>query len=219
MGTYEARLKLKVVEGFLAGDDGGKLLARRWSVPEEKVRTWVSHSRLHGVVALQPKRGAYTADFKLQVLRHQDREQLLSRQASAIYAIRNPNQVVVWRRALDGGGVAALEGKRRTPLLKPGKPSSEPPDPDSARSNRALREELERLRAEVANLQNRRRWFGPIGNPLTKSASRPRAEAKLPVAGAAGGIRPVTAHVPLPGQGLGGQRQARKLEVAHQDCL
>jgi len=49
-------------------------------VPEEKVRTWVSHYRLHGVAGLQPKRGAYTAQFKLQVLSHQDREQLSSRQ-------------------------------------------------------------------------------------------------------------------------------------------
>jgi len=110
MGKYETSFKLKVVESFLAGDGGAKLLARQWSVPEEKIRTWVSHYRQHGIAALQPKRGAYTADFKLQVLRHQDRDQLSSRQVAAIYDVRNPNQVVVWRRVLDGGGVAALEG-------------------------------------------------------------------------------------------------------------
>jgi transposase len=42
--------------------------------------------------------------FKLQVLSHQDREQLSSRQVAAIYDIRNPNQVVVWRRKLNQGG-------------------------------------------------------------------------------------------------------------------
>ncbi|WP_143098491.1 helix-turn-helix domain-containing protein [Variovorax sp. OK605] len=60
MRKYETKFKLKVVESFLAGDGGAKLLARRWSVPEEKIRTWVSHYRLHGVAGLQPKRGAYT---------------------------------------------------------------------------------------------------------------------------------------------------------------
>ena len=159
MGKYETSFKLKVVESFLAGDGGAKLLARRWSVPEEKVRTWVSHFRQHGITALQPKRGAYTADFKLQVLRHQDRDQLSSRQVAAIYDIRNPNQVVVWRRVLDGGGVSALEDKRRTPPMKPRKSSSEPPDPDSACSSHALREEVERLRAEVAYL------VGPANDP------------------------------------------------------
>lgn len=36
MEKYETAFKLKVVESFLAGEGGSKLLARRWSVPEEK---------------------------------------------------------------------------------------------------------------------------------------------------------------------------------------
>ena len=56
---------------------------------EEKVRTWVNHYRLHGLDGLQPKRSVYSAQFKLQVLPHQDREQLSSRQIAAIYDIRN----------------------------------------------------------------------------------------------------------------------------------
>ena len=77
-------------------------------MPEEKIRTWVSHYRLHGIDGLRPKRSTYSAQFKLQVLSHQDREQLSSRQVAAIYDIRNSNQVVVWRRKLDEGGVEAF---------------------------------------------------------------------------------------------------------------
>jgi transposase len=73
-------------------------------VPEEKIRIWVSHYRLHGIDGLRPKRSASSAQFKLQVLSHQDCEQLSSRQVAAIYDIRNPKQVVVWRRKLDEGG-------------------------------------------------------------------------------------------------------------------
>ena len=153
MRKYETKFKRKVVESFLAGEGGAKLLARRWSVPEEKIRTWVSHYRLHGVAGLQPKRSAYTADFKLQVLTHQDRERLSSRQVAAIYDIRNPNQVVVWRRAFDDGGVAAFEGSKKAHPMKADKPNPALPDTDSASSNRALREEVERLRAEVAYLK------------------------------------------------------------------
>ncbi len=91
MRKYSTDFKLKVVQGFLAGDGGAKLLARRWSLPEEKIRTWVSHYRLHGIDGLRPKRSAYCVQFKLQVLSHQDREQLSSRQVAAIYDIRNPN--------------------------------------------------------------------------------------------------------------------------------
>jgi transposase len=64
MAKYEAAFKLKVVKSFLAGDGGAKLLARRWSVTEEKVRTWVNHYRLHGLDGSQPKRSVYSAQFK-----------------------------------------------------------------------------------------------------------------------------------------------------------
>ena len=39
MNKYETEFKLEVIQSFLAGEGGAKLLARRWSVPEEKVRT------------------------------------------------------------------------------------------------------------------------------------------------------------------------------------
>ena len=111
MKEYRTELKLAVVESFLASDGGAKLPSRRGSVPEKKIRTWVIHFRPHGLDGLRPKRSVYSAQLKLQVLSHQDREQLSSRQVAAIYDIRNPNQVVVWRRQLDTAGVAALESK------------------------------------------------------------------------------------------------------------
>lgn len=42
MKRYQTEFKLEVVKSFLAGEGGAKLLARRWSLAEEKVRTWVS---------------------------------------------------------------------------------------------------------------------------------------------------------------------------------
>ena len=104
----------------MAGEGGSKLLARQWSIPQEKIRTWVSRYRLHGIDGLLSKRSTYSAQFKLQVLAHQDREQLLSRQVAAFYDIRNPKQVVVWRRNLDQGGAEALEnGKQGRLNMKP----------------------------------------------------------------------------------------------------
>ena len=116
MEKYKTDFKLKVVKSFLAGEGGAKLLARQWSVPEEKIRTWVSHYRLHGIDGLRPKRSAYSAQFKLLVLSHQDREQLSSR------------QVVVWRRNLDEGGVEALGNtKQGHPNMKPERRCPAPP--------------------------------------------------------------------------------------------
>ena len=154
MRKYETKFKRKVVESFLAGEGGAKLLARQWSVPEEKIRTWVSHFRSHGIDGLRPKRSSYSEQFKLQVLSRQDREQLSSRQVAAIYDIRNPNQVVVWRRKLDTTGVADLESKQqRRPDMKPKRCRPVSPDTVTVDPTRDLREENERLRAEVADLK------------------------------------------------------------------
>ena len=37
MEKYKTEFKLKVVKSFLAGEGAAKLLARHWSVPEEKI--------------------------------------------------------------------------------------------------------------------------------------------------------------------------------------
>jgi transposase len=54
MEKYKTEFKFKVVKSFMAGEGGAKLLARQWSVPEEKIRTWASHYRLHVLDGLRP---------------------------------------------------------------------------------------------------------------------------------------------------------------------
>lgn len=155
MQKYQTEFKLEVVKSFLAGEGGATLLARQWSVPEEKLRTWVSHFRSHGIDGLRPTRSSYSEQFKLQVLSRQDREQLSSRQVAAIYDIRNPNQVVVWRRRLDEGGIEALAStKQERPRMNSERHRPSPPAPPAADPVQPLRDENERLRAEVAYLKN-----------------------------------------------------------------
>ena len=153
MKKYQTKFKLEIVKRVLAGEGGAKLMARQWSIPEEKIRTWVSHYRLHGIDGLLPKRSVYSDEFKLNVLSHQDRERLSSRQIAAVYDIRNPNQVVVWRRKLDDGRVQALaSSKQEHPTMKPERRCPAPPDTTTA-DPQTLHEENKRLRAEVAYLK------------------------------------------------------------------
>ncbi|BEU98741.1 transposase (plasmid) [Acidovorax sp. DW039] len=107
MKKYKTEFKLKVVRSFLAGEGGARLLARRWSVPEEKVRTWVSHYRLRGIDGLRPKRSAYSAQFKLQVLAHQDREQL------PVFRSRRSMTSAIPTRSWSGGAISIKAACRR----------------------------------------------------------------------------------------------------------
>ena len=117
----------------------------------------MSHFRLNGIDRLRPKSSKYIAQFKLQVLSHQDREQLSSRQDAAFYDIRNSNQVVTWRRKLDEGGIESLgtweQGHSR---MKNERRSLVPPSTVITDSTQVLREGNERLRAEVLDSTRRR---------------------------------------------------------------
>lgn len=173
MKKYRTEFKLEVVQSFLAGEGGAKLLARRGSIPEEKIRTWVSHYRPHGIDGLRPKRSAYSAQFKLQVLSYQDRVQLSSRQVAVIYDTRNPNQVVIWRRNLDQGGVEALGSKKQgRPSVKPERSRTVPANTAIKDLTQTLREENERLRAEVAYRMARRPVFGLVSSTLEAARAR-----------------------------------------------
>ena len=154
MKKHQTEFKLEVVKRFLAGEGRPRLLSRQWSLPEQKARTWVSHYRLHGIDGLRPKRSAHSKELKLQVLSHQDREQLSSRQVAAVYNIRNPNQVVVWRRNLDQGVVQAPEcSKQDHPNMNSERRCQAPPGTVTVDPAPALLEENQRLRAEVAYLK------------------------------------------------------------------
>ena len=70
---------------------------------------------------------------------------------AAVYDIRNSNQVVVWRRNLDEGGVEPLgNSKQGRPNMKSERRCPAPPTTVITDSAQALLEENEQLRAEVA---------------------------------------------------------------------
>ena len=90
MKKYTIEFKLQMVNCYLSGEGGAKLLARRRAVLEVKICTWVSHYRLHGIEGLCVKHSSYNAQFKLQVLSYQDRKQLSSRNVAKLYVISSP---------------------------------------------------------------------------------------------------------------------------------
>lgn len=114
MPRYDEQFKLSVVQDYISGAGGEKLLSRKYEVPEEKVRTWVSRYRIHGINGLRPKRSCYSANFKLEVLYNQQHEQLSCRQVAAFYDIRNPNQAAVWRSKFNASGLPAFEDEYRS---------------------------------------------------------------------------------------------------------
>ncbi|NMM04627.1 IS3 family transposase [Paraburkholderia sp. RP-4-7] len=156
MSRYSARFKQSVVEDYLSGrGGGGREVARRHCIDHGTVRKWVAAWRLHGKDAFRKKYSHYDARFKLKVLRFMQTQALSCRQTAAVFDIRNPASVGLWKRQYDSGGIQALQPRSRPSTVKQPK-SPPPPDvsrPDEARTKEELLEELNYLRMENAYLK------------------------------------------------------------------
>jgi transposase len=109
---------------------------------------------LHGIAGLRPKNNVvYSPTLKLQVLTHQEREQLSNKQVAALYDIRGPNKIVLWRRALEEGKFYARVSAQLTDLTVKSKSSVPRGSGANTQELADLREQNEKLKAEVAYLK------------------------------------------------------------------
>jgi transposase len=156
MSKYNARFKGSVVKDYLSGRGGSsKDVARRHGIDHGTVRKWAAAYQVHGEAAFKKKRSRYDARFKLKVLRFMLARGLSCRQTAAVFDIRNPPCIALWKRQYDAGGLQALEPRPRGRPVKQSKPptSSEPIKSDDARTKEELLEELNYLRMENAYLK------------------------------------------------------------------
>lgn len=150
---HSEQLKLKLVNQYLAGVAGTRLLAPRHGVGRSASRRWIAAYEQHGRDGLRKKFSHYDERFKMSVLTRMWREDLPYRQAMAGFAIRSPSFIAKWERQYHEGGMDVwAPGPRGRPKTMT-RPTPEKPVEDSAPDER-MREQLlkenEYLHAEVA---------------------------------------------------------------------
>jgi transposase len=156
MSKYSAGFKRSVVKEYLSGKHGSSQeVARRHGIDHGTVRKWAAGYQVHGEAAFEKKHSHYDARFKLKVLRFMLARDLSCRATAAVFDIRNPPCIAVWKRQYDCGGLQALEPRPRGRPVKQSTPptSSEPTKPDGTRTREELLEELNYLRMENAYLK------------------------------------------------------------------
>ena len=157
MAKFDERVKLEVVQRFLAGSAGAKLLAKEFETHHSVIERWVARYRVHGEAGLRKKYEQYSAEFKLSALRRMEREALSQTQVAALFDLRGgPDVVAKWLRQYHEGGLEGLNPKPRgrPKKMPPPKPPKATPAPvDDASALEKLRKENEYLRAEVAYLK------------------------------------------------------------------
>lgn len=154
MAKYDEHFKLSVVQEYLSGCGGYKLIAKRRGLDDELVRRWVLSFRAHGLDGLKKKFSHYSAEFKLSVLRHMWDNALALGQTAALFNIRNPGSLIVWEREYRRAGIDGLtarpRGKPKSMSAVSPKPESKP---DDEKSREDLQAELDYLRMENAYLK------------------------------------------------------------------
>jgi transposase len=158
MAKYKEEFKRKLVNRYLEGTCGFRVLAAECGVSRYSIQQWVGHYKQHGDAGLQKKRHHYDAQFKLSVLRRMWQDHLSFSQAAVLFGLRGGAGVVSeWDRLYHLGGLDALEPKPKgRPNMTTSKQPSEPIESlsEDRRTMDALREENKDLRAEVAYLKN-----------------------------------------------------------------
>ena len=158
MAKYSDQTRVAAAEDYCRGHLGLKEVARRHGVNVASLRLWAAAYRVHGEAGVQTKqRKLYSAQFKLSVLQRKRSDKLSFRQVAALFNIRNRDMIVLWERAYEMGGIAALyphASLRRTIMAKQTDTKSGAKEPeDETRTRQQLLDELHELRMENAYLK------------------------------------------------------------------
>jgi len=158
---------------------GTPALSKKYGVSDSVLRRWIRAWQHHGEAGLRKKYEAYSAEFKLNVLRRMWHDELSYQQVSALFDLRETSGVSRWERQYHEGGIDALKPrpKGRPPHMSQPKQDPQPtPEPtQDERPREDLLKENEYLRAEVAYLKKldallRAKQQGPKKKP--KSSAR-----------------------------------------------
>lgn len=148
MIKHSDQFKLQVVKQYLEGSIGFRSLARQHGVASPMVRRWVEWYKLHGEAGLTRKKGQYSAEFKLSVLKYMWENALSQTQVAAKYNIRNPTSIGIWERRYRSGSYEALLRPSRKPQDMPAPTSKPEPLRDDEKPREQLLKELQYLRME-----------------------------------------------------------------------
>ncbi len=154
MKKYSDQKRIAAARDYCSGTLGYKEVARRHGVNVSSLRLWAASYKRHGADGVTSRRRRfYTAEFKLAVLQRIRDERLSLRRAAALFNIRKREMILLWQRAYDTGGAAALHPHFGIRAIAMNEQPGDKTKDDSKRSRQELLDELQQLRMENAYLK------------------------------------------------------------------
>jgi len=154
MVKYSKEFKINVVNEYLKGPLGYKLLAKKYDIPNKsQVERWVRTYKEFGEVGLRRKvtKQAYSVHFKRNVL-HFMKQTGASYQDTAIeFNMNNPALIANWNSKFLKEGIEGLQEKLKGRPPMSNNPKNKPiKQPNTMSREEQLERENELLRLEIA---------------------------------------------------------------------
>lgn len=156
MAKYSSEFKLQVVQEYLDGPLGYKLLAKKYSMPSPSpIERWVNAFRAFGLDGLERKRKktVYSVQFKMDALHFMRQTGSSYAETALAFGMNNPALLANWVRAFQEDGIEGLKPK---PKGRPSMSKKNNKQPKKTSTREELERENELLRLENAYLKKLR---------------------------------------------------------------
>lgn len=169
MTKYDEGFKRRVVDAYLAGEGGYKLLAKRFGVRSKvNITNWVKAFKEFGAQGLMLKKTheTYPVQFKLDVLNYKLRTGDSSQEVALKFGINNPAMISSWLSKWQTEGIEGLSRAKGRPTLS--NKSKKKAIEKQLTKEQQLEKEIELLKVENAYLKKLRASGINIPNRLLK---------------------------------------------------
>lgn len=165
MAKYSFEFKQKVVQAYLNGEGGWRLLAQKYGIPSiAPIQRWVAAYQTYGSEGLlrSRKNEIYSFDFKLHVVELYLTTEVSYQELALSIEMNNPTLIAKWVNDFRIAGPDALRAKRKGRHRQMDKTKATTLDTPAASNDNAdyirqLEDELLKLKIENAYLKELRR--------------------------------------------------------------
>ena len=115
LAKYSYELKKKIVEEYLNGHAGYKILSKKYQISSSMIRCWVNNYKHFGDEGLMRSRNKreYSVEFKLEAITRYETSECSYQQLALELGLTNPSMIAKWRRQYREEGMEGLRTHKR----------------------------------------------------------------------------------------------------------
>lgn len=169
MAKYDAEFKFQVVQAYLDGKGGYRIIAKRFGIPNKSlVEQWVRQYKEFGYKGIErrKKKKKYSMNFKMDVLNYYYQSGLSLLDVAVKFDIPSPTRIRSWEKEYSAHGIDGLKPKQKGRPFMSKQSKRKIFIPKKMTREQELEHENELLRAELAFIKKLRALGMNIPNRL-----------------------------------------------------